>query len=52
MHARGIQEPESKRRYKLAAAAGVIVLDLMLVVSLASEAAVRLSAQPASSADG
>ncbi len=35
---------------KIAAAASVIVLDLLLVVSLASEAAVRLSAQPASSA--
>src|SRR5580704_16397065 len=34
---------------QLAAAASVIVLDLLLVVSLASEAAVRLSAQPASS---
>jgi hypothetical protein len=32
---------------QLAAAAGVIVLDLLLVVSLASEAAVRLSARPA-----
>jgi hypothetical protein len=35
---------------KIAAAASVIVLDLLLFVSLASEAAVRLSAQPASSA--
>jgi 4-amino-4-deoxy-L-arabinose transferase-like glycosyltransferase len=35
---------------KLAAAASVIVLDLLLIVSLATEAAVRLSAQPASSA--
>ncbi len=35
---------------KLAAAAGVIVLDLLLVVSLASEVTARLSAQPASSA--
>jgi 4-amino-4-deoxy-L-arabinose transferase-like glycosyltransferase len=34
---------------KIAAAASVIVLDLLLVVSLATEAAVRLSAQPASS---
>jgi 4-amino-4-deoxy-L-arabinose transferase-like glycosyltransferase len=35
---------------KIAAAASVIVLDILLVVSLATEAAVRLSAQPASSA--
>ena len=35
---------------QLAAAAGVIVLDALLVVSLASEAAVRLSARPADSA--
>jgi hypothetical protein len=35
---------------QLAAAAGVIVLDLLLVVSLALEAAVRLSARPADSA--
>jgi 4-amino-4-deoxy-L-arabinose transferase-like glycosyltransferase len=35
---------------KIAAAASVVVLDLLLIVSLASEAAVRLSAQPASSA--
>jgi 4-amino-4-deoxy-L-arabinose transferase-like glycosyltransferase len=35
---------------KIAAAASVIVLDLLLIVSLASEAVVRLSAQPASSA--
>ncbi|MGH7925361.1 MAG: glycosyltransferase family 39 protein, partial [Candidatus Binatus sp.] len=34
---------------QFAAAAGVIVLDALLIVSLASEAAVRLSAQPASS---
>ena len=34
---------------QFAAAAGVIVLDLLLIVSLATEAAVRLSAQPASS---
>ena len=34
---------------KIAAAAGVIVLDVLLFVSLASEATVRLSAQPASS---
>jgi hypothetical protein len=35
---------------QFAAAAGVIVLDLLLVVSMASEAAVRLSAQPEDSA--
>ena len=35
---------------QLAAAAGVIVLDLLLIVSLASEAAARLSVRPASSA--
>jgi 4-amino-4-deoxy-L-arabinose transferase-like glycosyltransferase len=35
---------------KLAAALGVVLLDLLLFVSLASEAVVRLSAQPASSA--
>ncbi len=34
---------------QLAAAAGVIVLDLLLIVSLASEVAVRVSAQPQSS---
>jgi hypothetical protein len=35
---------------QLATAAGVIMLDVLLIVSLATEAAVRLSAQPASSA--
>ncbi len=35
---------------QFAAAAGVIVLDLLLLVSLASEAVVRLSARPAGSA--
>jgi len=39
----------NRKTYKLAAAASVIVLDLLLVVSLASEANVRLSAQPESS---
>jgi hypothetical protein len=34
---------------QLAAAAGVIVLDLMLIVSMATEAAVRIGARPASS---
>ncbi len=40
----------NRKPYKLAAALSVIVLDVLLVVSLASEAAVRLNAQPASSA--
>ena len=44
-----LREP-NRSAGQLAATAGVIVLDLLLVVSLASEAAVRLSAQPASSA--
>jgi Dolichyl-phosphate-mannose-protein mannosyltransferase len=35
---------------QLAAALGVVLLDLLLIVSLASEAVVRLSAQPADSA--
>jgi Dolichyl-phosphate-mannose-protein mannosyltransferase len=39
----------NRKTYKLAAAASVIVLDMLLVVSLASEVTVRLSAQPASS---
>ena len=41
---------QNRNATKIAAAASVIVLDLLLVVSLATEAAVRLSAQPASSA--
>ncbi|HZC47365.1 MAG TPA: glycosyltransferase family 39 protein [Candidatus Acidoferrum sp.] len=41
---------QNRSATKIAAAASVIVLDVLLVVSLASEAAVRLSAQPASSA--
>ena len=40
---------QNRNATKIAAAASVIVLDLLLVVSLATEAAVRLSAQPASS---
>jgi hypothetical protein len=46
---REVFKKPNRKPYKLAAAASVIVLDLLLVVSLASEAAVRLSAQPASS---
>jgi 4-amino-4-deoxy-L-arabinose transferase-like glycosyltransferase len=40
----------NRKTYQLASAASVIVLDLLLVISLASEAAVRMTAQPASSA--
>lgn len=47
---RDVLRDQNRSAGKLAAAAGVIVLDLLLIVSLASEAAVRLSAQPASSA--
>ena len=47
---REVLRDQNRSATQLAAIAGVIVLDLLLVVSLASEAAVRLSAQPASSA--
>jgi hypothetical protein len=47
---RDVLRDQNRSAGKLAAAAGVIVLDLLLIVSLASEAAVRLSAQPGSSA--
>jgi 4-amino-4-deoxy-L-arabinose transferase-like glycosyltransferase len=47
---RQVFKNRNRKTYQLASAAGVIVLDLLLVFSLASEAAVRLSAQPASSA--
>ena len=47
---RQVFKNRNRKTYKLASAASVIVLDLLLVISLASEAAVRLSAQPASSA--
>ncbi|MGC2441738.1 hypothetical protein, partial [Candidatus Binatus sp.] len=47
---REVLRDQNRSASQLAAIAGVIVLDLLLVVSLASEAAVRLSAQPASSA--
>ncbi len=40
----------NRKTYKLASAASVIVLDLLLVISLASEVTARLNAQPASSA--
>ena len=46
----GAARTESKARLSSHPTASVIVLDLLLVVSLASEAAVRLSAQPATSA--
>ena len=47
---RQVFKNRNRKTYQLASAASVIVLDLLLVISLASEAAVRLSAQPASSA--
>src|SRR5208337_2112153 len=46
---RDIVRKQDRSASQLAAVAGVILLDLMLIVSLASEAAVRLSAQPLSS---
>jgi hypothetical protein len=46
---RDVMRDRNRSVRQVAAAAGVIVLDLLLVVSLATEAAVRLSAQPASS---
>jgi 4-amino-4-deoxy-L-arabinose transferase-like glycosyltransferase len=46
---REVLRSQNRSAGQLAAAAGVIVLDLLLFVSLASEAAVRLSAQPAES---
>src|ERR1017187_5617525 len=47
---RGVFRSRHRSAGQLAAAASVIVLDALLVVSLASEAAVRLSARPADSA--
>ncbi len=47
---RDVLRNRSRSAGQLAAAAGVIVLDLLLIVSLASEAAARLSVRPASSA--
>lgn len=46
---RDVLRDRNRSASQLAAVAGVIVLDVLLVVSLASEAAARLSAQPASS---
>ena len=46
---RDVVRTQDRSASQLAAAAGVIVLDLMLIVSLASEAVVRLSVQPQSS---
>ena len=46
---RDVMRDQNRSVGQIAAAAGVIVLDLLLIVSLATEAAVRLSAQPASS---
>lgn len=47
---RDVLRNRNRRAGQLAAAGGVIVLDILLVVSLASEAGVRLSARPESSA--
>jgi hypothetical protein len=47
---RQVFKNRNRKTYQLASAASVIVLDLLLVISLASEAAVRMTAQPASSA--
>src|SRR5580704_15326207 len=47
---RQVFKNRNRKTYQLASAASVIVLDLLLVISLASEAAVRMMAQPASSA--
>jgi hypothetical protein len=46
---RGVIRKPSRNASQLAAAAGVIVLDLLLVISLATEAVARLSTQPQSS---
>jgi 4-amino-4-deoxy-L-arabinose transferase-like glycosyltransferase len=46
---RQVFKNRNRKTYQLASAASVIVLDLLLVISLASEAAVRLSVQPANS---
>ena len=47
---RGVLRNRRRSAGQLAAAAGVIVLDALLVVSLATEVAVRLSTRPADSA--
>ncbi|MGA9725177.1 MAG: glycosyltransferase family 39 protein [Candidatus Binatus sp.] len=49
-YVREVFKNRNRRTYKLASAASVIVLDVLLIVSLASEVAARLSAQPQSSA--
>jgi 4-amino-4-deoxy-L-arabinose transferase-like glycosyltransferase len=46
---RDVLRTRNRSAGQLAAATGVIVLDILLIVSLATEAALRLSAQPASS---
>jgi hypothetical protein len=46
---REVFKNRNRKTYKLASAASVIVLDVLLVVSLASEVAARLSTQPQSS---
>jgi hypothetical protein len=46
---RDVLRDQNRSVSQLAATVGVIVLDVLLVVSLASEVAARLSAQPASS---
>jgi 4-amino-4-deoxy-L-arabinose transferase-like glycosyltransferase len=48
-YVRQVFKNRNRKTYQLVSAASVIVLDLLLVISLASEAAVRLSAQPAGS---
>ena len=47
---RQVFKNRNRKTYQLASAASVTVLDLLLVISLVSEAAVRMTAQPASSA--
>jgi len=50
LYMRQVFKNRNRKTYQLASAASVIVLDLLLLISLASEAAVRMTAQPASSA--
>src|SRR5260370_25321768 len=47
---RDVLRNRNRTATQLAAAAGVLILDVLLVVSLATEAAVRLNAQPVGSA--
>ncbi len=47
---RAVLKNRNRKPRQLAAVASVIVLDLALIVSMASEAAVRLNARPADSA--